>query len=372
MISGEVYEPGVYHWKRGMTIGKLLEMAQGPLPWGLTDRVKVFRPVEPTGRTKIIDLDLTDSSSKWTRLSEFDSVVVLDGRLLFPSGTILVGGAVNEPGQHDFVEGQTLRDVIDLSGGLREDAYQVEVAREVRKTEFSDTSSIVRRFDIDSEFIKKTARLFRVERGDVVSVHAKPGYREPATVSLEGEFYLPGRYALQTSNERLASVIRRAGGILPTADSEAFRLIRSGRAVAVNLPKALVGDERDNIVLQPGDLLRVTRGTGTVQISGAVQREVLVPYNPSWSLDDYLAAAGGLARRADDDAIVVEYASGEVARRHRWLGITVSKPQIRTGATITVGTKEPSTDKWKDALTVASQAASLLASLVVAWSVARK
>jgi protein involved in polysaccharide export with SLBB domain len=372
VVTGEVQQPGAYQWRPNLTVDGLLQQAEGTLPWALTDRVKLYRPVVQTGRVEIVNLNLADSAARHFPVFEFDSLVVLDGRLMFPSGSIQVTGSVNRPGIQQYVEGQSLRDVFDVAGGPREDAAVAEVARRVRRAEYSDTSAVVYRFELDSAFFATSSKAFIVERGDVISVRSKPGYRVPGTVSLEGEFRSPGTYALRINGERLSDVIGRAGGLLPTAQPEGFRLLRNGRVVVIDLPRALRGDKREDVTLVAGDLLRMPRTIGTVSIGGGVRREVVVPFNSTWGLSDYLAAAGGLSPRGDKGAIIVEYASGKFTRRRTFLGLALADPQVRPGATINVGVKEPAKETWRDTLTTVAQLSSVIVSLVVAWSVARK
>jgi protein involved in polysaccharide export with SLBB domain len=372
VVTGEVQQPGIYQWRPGLTVAGLVEQANGTLPWALTDRLKLFRPVVQTGRNEIVNLNLADSAARNFPVFEFDSLVVLDGRLLFPSGSIQVTGAVNRPGTQSYVEGQSLRDVLDLVGGIREDAASVEVARRVRRDGFTDTTAVVTQFSVSPAFLDGPARAFIIERGDVVAIRAKPGFRTPGTVVLEGEFHMPGTYAIRQDGERVSEVVARAGGILPGANPEAFRLQRNGRLVSVDLTRSLRGDRREDVVLFPGDLLRLPRAATTVSVTGAVRRELIIPYNPRWGMGDYLSAAGGFTANADKGAVLIEYQSGLFNRVRRVFGLTLSHPPVRPGAIISVGTKPAGENAWREALTTATQISSVLASLVVAWSISTR
>lgn len=368
-VSGEVYLPGSYQWAPGMTLDDLLGRAEGTLPWALTDRVKLFRAIRNTGSQELLNLDLTAPSVRETPLVEFDSVVVLDGRLLYPVGSVRVSGAVNQPGVHSFATGQTLRDLIDLSGGLKPEAGAIEVAREVRRAEYSDTSSILFQFELASAD-RASWEAFRIDRGDVISVRSNPGFRLAESVTLVGEFRAPGVYVIANDRERLSEIVERAGGLLPTAAPEAFQLVRDGRVVAVDYERIAAGSRRDDLTLRPGDQLRVVRRSNTVRVSGGVRREVIVPFDPRWSVNDYISAAGGYSDRAKKGVIVVEYASGEISQRKRWLGLTLSNPRIRPGSAIAVAIADTDGGTWRDTLATVAQVSSILVSLVVAWSVA--
>jgi protein involved in polysaccharide export with SLBB domain len=125
-VSGQVFQPGEFELRPGLTLGRLIDDAQGMLPWALADRVKVIRLLPLTGRTIVHNVDTSTPAGKGFLLEEFDSVEVLDSRVAFPAGTISVEGAVNAPGTRAFAERETLRDAIERSGGVREEAQKVE------------------------------------------------------------------------------------------------------------------------------------------------------------------------------------------------------------------------------------------------------
>ena len=53
-----------------------------------------------------------------------------------------------------------------------------------------------------------------------------PGYQTQRRVSVDGEVVFDGNYTLQSKNERLSDVIRRAGGITEYAYPRGARLMR--------------------------------------------------------------------------------------------------------------------------------------------------
>ena len=68
----------------------------------------------------------------------------------------------------------------------------------------------------------------------------------------------------------------------------------------------------NNIRLEDGDEIIIPQLSDVVQVSGEVMMPKAVTYDESMSLDDYLAAAGGVSNRADDKYILVAKANGEV------------------------------------------------------------
>ena len=370
VIRGEVYEPGTYEWTQGMTLEQLLGRAQGFLPWALTDRVKVQRQILHSGRSELFSLSPQDSSFQKVPLQEFDTVTVLDARKTFPAGTISISGAVITPGQRGYVENMTLKDFIDLSGGFKPEAAVVELARKKLGAHYSDTAAIVRTFPVlPGGRLDPEGSAVILEREDRVNVRDFPGYRlTPRTVTLSGLFTYPGTYVLRSDAEKVSDVVKRAAGLLPSAYPAGGRLIRDGRPVAIDLGKALKGDREHDIYLSNGDRLEVGPNPSVVYVSGAVERQVIVPFHPGWQIGDYVAAAGGFSAEADQKNIFVEYPSGEIrSQRSRFLIPTRSVPII-SGSIITVGQKpEGKGVNTSEVLTRTVQITTTLVSLLIGY-----
>jgi polysaccharide export outer membrane protein len=368
-LVGEVYQPGNYEWRRGMTLADLVGEAQGLMPWALSDRIKIERPIVATGRTEIFSVDFQDPSARQLPLHEFDLVTVLDGRLAFPGGEVYLSGSVNKPGVKPYVDRQTLADLIDLAGGLTEDAASIEVARRKVGSAYSDTASLVYRFPVGPNLIlPDSASTFVIGRGDVVAVRKSPGYRGNDVVFVKGLFAYPGTYSIRTDHERLSEIIARAGGALPTAFPEAFRLIRDGHPVVLDYARIMKGDKTQNILPLKGDTISIGGNSGTVLVMGAVVRPAAFPYNRSWSLSNYIDAAGGLRPDANNDGISVQYASGGVATARRRFNLPLSEPEVRPGSTIDVAARDTSKDQGiGDTLTRIAQISTTFVSLVIGF-----
>lgn len=72
------------------------------------------------------------------------------------------------------------------------------------------------------------------------------------------------------------------------------------------------GTEINDIWLEDGDEIVIPQKTNVVQISGEVVMPKAVAFEKGMSLDDYLAAAGGVSSRADEKHILVAKQNGEV------------------------------------------------------------
>jgi protein involved in polysaccharide export with SLBB domain len=140
-------------------------------------------------------------------------------------------------------------------------------------------------------------------------------------VIVTGEVRFPGTYTLLTKDEKLLSVLQRAGGLTPQAYPNGIRFFRAeggiGR-IAVDLPRVLRNPGyRDNLVLAPGDSIHIPRYTPTVRVEGAVNAPATVPYVPGQGIGYYVAAAGGFARNADKGKAFVRQPNGSIQVKGR-------------------------------------------------------
>ncbi|HCK03594.1 MAG TPA: sugar transporter, partial [Methylophilaceae bacterium] len=110
--------------------------------------------------------------------------------------------------------------------------------------------------------------------------------------------------------------------------------------VVINLDFALDGDKDSDIGLDPGDNLFIPKTISTVTVIGEVNSSNSNIYNPSLSVDDYIALAGGFSPRANEDDLYIIKANGSVVPLKKslfGLGLSRYKPQL--GDTIVVPVK---------------------------------
>lgn len=367
-LNGEVYEPGDYQLVPGLTVGALIDKAQGPRPWGMLDRIKVLRQLRPTGRAELYSVDATTPSGKGFALEEFDSVTVLDARKEIPSGQITVDGAVNTPGDAPWVENESLRDAIERAGGLAEYAQTVDVFRRVSGPAFSDTTTKRYSFAISPTFIHdSTLSKFVLDRDDHVFVRVSPGFRSQVFVKVQGYFTHPGTYAIAQNADHIRDVVMRAGMPLPGAYAPSFHLTRGDKFVSVDFEGAMRGDPIQNITLLDGDQLEIGRDPSTVFVTGAVNHPSLIRYRPGLSVNGYIELAGGPQESGEPGKAFIDYPSGFTKRVKRVLLLFHTSPEVISGTTITVPTKPDSTTNPSEIWARVMAAATVIATLVVAY-----
>jgi protein involved in polysaccharide export with SLBB domain len=231
-------------------------------------------------------------------------------------------------------------------------------------------------------------------------------------VLVTGEVRFPGRYTLVTRDERLSSVIRRAGGLTPQADAngayfsrvvdstitrqlkraEVLRQRDSSEAedvfsdsalraemdtttidevsdrirVGIDLREALRGrDGSDDLLLVNGDSIHLPPFRQTVSVRGAVNMPTALAHSGN-RLDYYLNAAGGPTERARARRAYVIQPNGKIESRRHLLWIFRMDPKPLPGAAVVVPERvdQPSAASTLATLSVVTQMLASLAAII--------
>ncbi len=122
-------------------------------------------------------------------------------------------------------------------------------------------------------------------------------------VAVLGHVAKPGRFPLETVNTRLSDVLAMAGGATPTGDDVAIITgTRAGQAFRkqVDVPFIyLAGQSQDNIVMQGGDTVYVSRAP-MYYIYGEVQRPGAFRIERGMTVMQALAQGGGPTARGSE------------------------------------------------------------------------
>jgi protein involved in polysaccharide export with SLBB domain len=283
----------------------------------------------------------------------------------------------------------TLRELVRLAQGPRVGAYlqEAEIARLPADRSAGQMAATVR-VPLDSSYIQDRDSAGRylgapglpfpvagsaadvvLQPFDNVLVLRQPDFELQRTVTITGEVLFPGDYALRAKDERLADLVERAGGLTPRAYPDGIRFFRalgSAGRLNIRLERALAErDSRDNVILQPGDLVEIPEYVPSVRVTGAVNAPGSVLWKPGEGLGYYISAAGGYARNADEGRASVRYANGEVRTKSKSLIFFSSSPTPNPGADVFVPSKEPrEAMNWAQVIGVTAALASVLASTV--------
>lgn len=332
---GLVRYPGSYPWREGMTVSDLVKFAGGALPAAYKLRVLVTRN-RVDGSMEQFRADLSDSAAS-VPLRGLDLVEVFDARDLVVRNYVRISGAVVRPGEYDWKDGMTVKDLVLQAGGFRADALLGKVRIETPLDQ--SRGSREDWLDLDSSLSVAAADRPLTPESHL-SIPQDPNYSRLEMVEVIGWVAHPGSYSLKRSDERITDIMSRAGGVRPEGYAGGARLVRGegkvGR-IQVKFIEALrnPGSEHD-LVLRSGDTLIVPKRPATLTVKGRVNNPGSVIWTEGKSWKWYVQQAGGMSDSANEDGVYVEFADGSVETRGE--GIS-TRPD--PGAIITVPFRKP-------------------------------
>lgn len=358
-ISGAVYRPGSFALSPELsTLSGLLDYAEGVKGDAFLERALLYREnPDLSRRVESIDLQgLLSGRGSDIELQRNDSLYVPSIYSIREGQYITVYGEVKRPNDYPFIENMSIEEVVLQAGGLLESAsvIRVDVSRRVKNphslTEAESEAKIFQ-LALKDGLIIEGPKDFVLEPFDEVFIRRSPGYVEQENVFAVGEVMFSGGYSKVIANERVSSLIERAGGLTSKAYVRGARIERQLNAderrrvetvlklvyggvaegdslsrgmlemsdryyVGIELDKAIENPGSDyDLVLREGDRLIVPVYTNTVKINGAVMYPNTVVYNPNKKLKQYVSDAGGFAHRAKKSGTYIIYMNGMVAKR---------------------------------------------------------
>ena len=407
-INGSVFRPDVYELTPGLKAADLIRKADGLKEDAYTGRGQIIRLEEDLTRS-VISFDITKAlagdPANNPELKREDELFISSTQDLKDHFNVTIQGEVKAPGNYDFVDNLTLKDLILQAGGFRDAAFKtIEIARMIKRDSIlsnDNRASTILNLDLNGDLSSSNSNM-RLEAYDVITVRRKAGYTIPELVRVSGQVQFPGPYALENRSERVSQLLQRAGGYTPDAYPDGAYLKRfktelekaNSKDVISRLKKNIndttgarelteeMAREYDQIPIalpfilsHPGavediniradDELFVPKFNGQVKISGAVLMVTQVPFREQNKFKDYINEAGGFAGDAWRKKAYLVYANGKAATTSHFLFFKFY-PKIQPGCELIVPKKpEKKATSTGEVLGIASAMASL-AGVVIA------
>jgi protein involved in polysaccharide export with SLBB domain len=172
---------------------------------------------------------------------------------------------------------------------------------------------------------------------DRISIRSDPNFSLQRTVTIDGEVNYPGEYTLINPNEKVLSIIRRAGGLRKEAYPMASTLERSGTVIRLSFDDVINNSKsKDNFKLLDSDVITINAHPNIVIITGEVNTPGNYKYYANKNIRRYIRLAGGLTVNAETREIRVAYPDGT----SRQLRPFMPAPRVYDGSVITVGREE--------------------------------
>jgi protein involved in polysaccharide export with SLBB domain len=362
VVSGEVERPGTMPVVATQRLHEIILTAGGITPRGSVRHVEITRG----GVTTAVDLLAFE-----LRGDIAQNPFVVEGMRVHvpPRGpAVTLSGAVRRPGEYEVGPAGSLRELLDITGGLAptaaaSDARLTRVGPDGRRetTSLDLRTLLAGPVDVpmrlgDSLYIPSLSVL-----QDVVEVRgAFIGTTESGKTTTTGKPTIVQRFEL-SQGERVRDIVTKAGGAAAFADLRLAFVERGGpsgprQRVPIDMQRLLVEkDETQNIVLQNGDVLTLPVVEDKVYVVGEVKSPGAQDFRPDLTPREYVALAGGPGNRAKTSATSVTFRSGRTYAMSE-------APPLEPGAVVTV--PEVAVKWWQDYV----QIAQVIASLITAYT----
>jgi protein involved in polysaccharide export with SLBB domain len=373
IIEGAVMRPGNYELTEGLSLASLLERSEGIREDAFMERGQILR-LDENMELENITFSVKEliSGDFDVELQREDIVTIYSRDDLRQERNFTIKGEVQYPGSFDYRDGTTLSDLVTMAGGFKESASNsyIEVARRLsqeEKSEYAKRTGHLYQFTISRnlEMDEEDSR-FELQPYDQVFVRRAPGFVRSGTVRIGGEVLYAGEYNLSNREERLSTVIERAGGLTPDAYPKGAMLTREVEVdakmkrlreqlmerdstlqfddmgfdvVAIDLNAALQNPgSLNDVFLRADDELFIPRELQTIKISGEVLNPVSAPYVEGKSLRHYVDQSGGFSDMAQRGKAYVIYPNGKAAATNGFL-IFRNYPKVLAGSEIVIPSK---------------------------------
>jgi protein involved in polysaccharide export with SLBB domain len=423
-LAGHVARPGRRAFTEGMHLSDVLHSYQDMLPEPAA-HAEIIRLVPPDLHAETIDFNVPDVLIGNTNvdLRPFDTIRIF-GRYQVDAPAVTIRGEVMRPGQYPMSSGMTAAQLVRMAGGFKRDAL----------VERADLTSYA--VNSGDQIVQSLATVpigaavtgsdptadVPLKPGDILTVHQITNWADIGeSVTISGQVRFPGGYGFK-DGERLSSVLRRAGGFLPTAypmgavlvraqvkdleqssRDELIRQIETNSAAARLSPSVsgssqagsalqLIKDQQDQVIadlkshpptgrmvihissdidswantpadieLRRDDVLTVPKQPGFVLVTGQVYNATALTFTPGKTAEWYLGRAGGVNATANRKEIFIIRANGSVIGRHSNGGFenSVLSTRLNPGDIVVVPQKIIGGSMfWRELLTTGQLAAS--------------
>jgi polysaccharide export outer membrane protein len=301
-VTGAVASPGTFTIKALTRLQEAINLAGGILPSGSYRHIQITRIKD--NKKKILNIDLY----KFYKKGDISQNPYLEaGDVIYVPvmrESVKVLGEVRNPGEYEIVEGDRLKDIIEMAGGLTPKASLVggtlERIRENKK-------EVIELKLYDLLISGEDKANIRLTKGDTITIPVKVD-----RIYVLGQVRNPGSFTIVSQKEQLqpnevqegvkvSELIAKAGGILPQASTRRIQLIRDNRIIKeLDLYKVLVRGEKEEeeIKLLPGDVIYVPVMRESVKVLGEVRNPGEYEIVEGDRLKDIIEMAGGLTPKA--------------------------------------------------------------------------
>lgn len=291
-IVGEVIAPGTYTLPSFATLFNALYAAGGINEIGSLRGIKVYRKSKEVAQLDVYDYLLNGKYEANIRLEENDMIIIPPYDQL-----AVVRGKVKRNRIFEMKKGETLQQLLNMTGGFTGDAYTKDVR--IKRKAGS-------RYQIATVTEDKYSTFIMMDADSLMVDSVIPFYENRLTIT--GAVWRPGEYELSPTVNTVKGLVKQAAGLKGDEFAGRAQISRLNEdftttVIAVDIRGILSGVSPD-VELKPEDQLYIPslfdlREPYTIKVSGAVNfTDTVLPYRKSLTVEDAIMMAGGLKESA--------------------------------------------------------------------------
>ncbi len=383
-LTGDVVRPSLYVLSANSRLMDLITASYGLSKTSNLRNINVVSKNESNKQYDLLNFLRFGDYENNPMLREGDVVIV--DRV---DEVVNISGEIKYPAVYEFIEGESISQLIDLAGGIlskaKTDTIEVISFDPAGKNQMSDYFS----------FDELKNSNVKVKKQDHVVIRRIPDYYEDNYVNLEGFVKYPGWYKIVKDNTTLVEIMEEAGGFRKEAslteaslkrtvegeedDPEFERLKLIGSAdmtedeydyfksksrqtsgiVVIDFVDLFNNNNlNENIVLRKGDIITIPEQKDYIIMLGQFVNPGKIIYDPNLTVNDYISLAEGFGWRAlEGDVRVIKARTGE------WIDAD-DVVKLLPGDTIWVPEDPPGPKFWDvfmDGLQIFAQLATVIA-----------
>lgn len=293
-ISGGVSNPMIYEVVENETIADVVNFAGGFSKTDKSDpRVIVTNRANNSSSQNSYQTLLTDDLSQYIAKDNDNIYVPFYKQNFIQSKSVTISGMVKYPGTYYIDEGDRISKLIELAGGIKDNAYT-----------FAGTLLRQSTKDVQESFYKKT-------------------YQDTIT-------FLAANLGNQTTGMYNAS----SDGALKIILEELRSREPTGRVIAEFDPYVLKNDPGKDTLLEHGDKVNIPAFTDYIFLLGDFKSPGVHKYYSSLSVSDYVEQAGGFSKFSDKSILIIDPNGVSHHVKPAFFGKYISDHEIYPGSVI--------------------------------------
>ena len=294
---------------------------------------------------------------------------------------ITIKGGIKIPGDYEYVQNESLSNLINLANGFTEtaDSNYVHITR--FKNEKDTQDIILDNFNLFQSFILNSS--------DYIHIRYKKDFKRVKIIRIDGEVNYPGYYPFSESTT-VSDILKLSGNYTNKADKE--KIVITNDEIVNNIDTEyqrimLIEDENrtasersyiksrnkikrgliisediertDKIldyIIQEGDYIYIPKLTNYIEILGSVKFPGRYPFDKNMSVNDYILEAGGMTKNSKNKMYVIDNASNQKLKINK-------KENLNNGDILFIENKEDFSpyNRFKEIMQILAQAATIVA-----------